>query len=294
MPFALPRPRLLGASLALGLTAILFGCGPADEPGSSAPVAPSAGGGGGGKADGVGPAGQSPQDERCTAQLRWLQKDAYKSTAGRSSDLWPPHTTTTLDVYCAQDGGDPVRVGGAFRENHGTKPEQRDANGDVILVEIKREEATGSRAELLDLVAAYEACDCDGATQFLSLDSLKDEAVQKVLEDVLGYLDQNLICEGEVSTHDIVEALGRGDIAFVTSGLGSCRFADGADLAEGLDEALSFLIESTTQTLADYHVCNNDASLQTDLFRRFVGERAVVACDPTSELCHGPRWFYTP
>ena len=32
-------------------------------------------------------------DDSCTATLHFLQKDAYKDGAGRSSDLWPPHTT---------------------------------------------------------------------------------------------------------------------------------------------------------------------------------------------------------
>ena len=33
----------------------------------------------------------------CEARFLWLQKDAYRSTAGRSFDFWPAHTTTQLE-----------------------------------------------------------------------------------------------------------------------------------------------------------------------------------------------------
>ena len=62
--------------------------------------------------------------EICTATFRWLQKDAYKSTPGRNSALWPPHTTTTLSVECGGADG-----GYAFHDNHGTAPTATDDAG---------------------------------------------------------------------------------------------------------------------------------------------------------------------
>ena len=108
--------------------------------------------------------------EVCEATFRVLQKDAYKETAGRSSDLWPPHTTTVLEVTC-----DGEAVDGGFEANHGTEPGQTDANGDVILVEVGTYSAPGTREELELLLETYATCDCESTTEFLSLDSLQGD-----------------------------------------------------------------------------------------------------------------------
>lgn len=249
---------------------------------------------GGTGGNGGGGAGGGAAAETCTATFRWLQKDAYKDTAGRTSALWPPHTTTALAVTCQTEGGAPTEIAAAFMANHGTEPDAEDANGDVILVETKRDQVIAPRAELLDLVAAYQACECDPATKFLSLDSLQDAAVQVLVQNVIGYLQAHLVCASPGGTDALVQALGDGDLATVLADLPSCTWDSGSDLAGGLDEALAAFLETTQEVLSEYHVCNNDASLQASLWQGFAGAREVIPCDGNKPVCHGPMWFYEP
>lgn len=244
--------------------------------------------GGGGGTGGSGPV------ETCTATFRWLQKDAYKDTAGRTSALWPPHTTTTLDVSCQIAGGSPEQVASAFMANHGTEPSDEDANGDVILVETKKDQIVGTRAELLALVSAYETCQCDPDTKFLSLDSLQDAAVQVLVQNVMAYLQDHLVCAGPGGTDALVKALGEGNLDQVLTDLPSCSWDSGSDLASGLDDALATFLATTQEVLSEYHVCNNDASLQAALWHGFAVFGDLTACDGNAEICHGPKWFYEP
>ena len=227
-------------------------------------------------------------DRSCSATLRVLQKDAYKSTAGRTSDLWPPHTTTVLEFTCEGDGTDSVVMA-----NHGTLPEATDANGDVILVETKTVRVTGTQDEILDLAVAFEACECDGVTTFLSLDSLEESLVQDLLAEVVTYLQANLTCDGD-GVDQIVAALQSQDFAAALTVLPTCAWVDGTGLEEGLDEAFAALVQATGDTLDGYHVCNNDAVLQGGLVESFDETGAVTPCDPTGAACRGPLWFYVP
>lgn len=223
----------------------------------------------------------------CTATFRWLQKDAYKETAGRTSDAWPPHTTTSLDLSCAG-----VVVRSAFRENHGTKPGAKDANGEVFLVEVAQKQVTGPRAELEALADAYEACEC--GNEFLSLNGLGDPKVQQMFEHLKSYLLANLSCTGSTSTQGLVDLLAKGDIPAALAVLPSCSWASGQDFSTGFDQALKDLLAASNQELASFHVCNNDAKLQAELFAGYAKDKSVKACDSGSNLCAGPAWFYAP
>ncbi len=227
-------------------------------------------------------------ETRCTATFRLLQKDAYKSTAGRSTDLWPPHTTTTLDLAC---DGDPV--GGSFQANHGTEPDQIDANGDVILVEAATFEVEGPRAELEALKTEFEACGCDAETEFLSMDSLDDATAQALMETVGDYLNANLSCPSG-SPADLVGKLQQGDVEGAIDQFVTCEWVSGASFEEGLDQALEDLAAQTGKLLAGYHVCNNDAALQRTLFDGYAATGEVTPCDATADVCHGPMWLYAP
>lgn len=231
---------------------------------------------------------QNITDKSCSATLRVLQKDAYKSTAGRTSDLWPPHTTTVLEYSCEGDGSDSVVMA-----NHGTLPGATDANGDVILVETRAIEVKGSEEDILDLAVAFEACECDGATTFLSLDTLEDSVAQDLLGEVVGYLQANLVCDGD-GVDQIVGALQSQDVDTALAVLPTCSWANGTSLEEGLDEAFAALLEATGDTLDGYHVCNNDASLQVGLVEGYEASGEVGACDATGAACKGPLWFYSP
>lgn len=225
--------------------------------------------------------------ETCSATFIWLQKDAYKETAGRSSSLWPPHTTTTLDIVC--DGN---LVRSAFRENHGTKPGAKDANGDVLLVDVGTMAANGTRAELDALANAYEACEC--GTKFLSMDALGDAAVQQLVKELSDYATAHLTCTGAVDAAGLVQKLQAGDIEGVLAVLPNCTWDSGSDFSGGFDAALKKIIAAAQEALSDYHVCNNDAELQAALFDSYRQGGGVGSCDAQSPLCAGPKWFYAP
>ncbi len=237
---------------------------------------------------------QQPE-ELCTATLSVLQKDAYKETAGKSDALWPPHTTTVLTVSCSADATQkPVVIAEPFMANHGTKPGAVDANGDVILVEVASAEVEATRAELLELATAFEACDCEASTQFLSTDALDDAGIQKLIGSLTDYMSQNLVCEGDVDADGLAELLLSGQVAAALAVLPNCTWSDDRSLEEGLNDAVLALEDEGEATLAGYHLCNNDASLQVELFKGFSQTGVVNSCDSTSPLCAGPQWFYTP
>lgn len=227
------------------------------------------------------------QDETCTGTLRILQKDAYKDVAGRSSELWPPHTTTVFDIDCG-DG-----VLSTVQANHGTKPDAVDGNGDVFLVQTGVLEVEGTEDDLLDLAVAFEACSCDEATTFLTLDTLDEDTASQLLDRVGAYLEENLICEG-TSGDELSTLLASGDVDALLAILPGCTWADGTSLEDGLDQALAELVEATGGLLEDYHVCNNDAALQVELVEQFDASGEIVKCVADAPICHGPTWFYNP
>lgn len=232
--------------------------------------------------------------ETCTATFRWLQKDAYADLAGRSSPLWPPHTTTTLQVICVDELGTEALVGDAFMANHGTEPGTLDLHGDVVLVETNVESVQGSRAELLSLVDTYQGCECFPGTNFLSMDALEDEAVQAVVQKLLEYVGANLDCGGNPPVSDVITALQAGDIETVLEALPGCTWADGHDWGTGFSEAAAVLLDDIVTTLDGYHVCNNDALLQATLWAEYLETGAIGTCDSGSAMCAGPMWFYEP
>jgi hypothetical protein len=244
--------------------------------------------GGAGGSGGLGGSGADAGAETCTATLAWLQKDAYKETAGQTSPLWPRHTTTTLDIAC---GGKVVRS--AFRENHGTKPDAIDKNGDLFLVKVASKDVTGQRAALETLTDAYESCEC--STKFLSMDSLGDDTtIQLVVKELSDYIVAHLTCTGAVDANGLVTMLQNGDIEGVLGVLPNCTWASGFDWSNGFDSALQKIIADAQEALSDYHVCNNDAELEATLFEDFGKTGQPGTCAVDSPLCHGPKWFYTP
>lgn len=239
--------------------------------------------------DGSGAAGSGAGSATaCEGAMAVLQKDAYRETAGRSSELWPPHTTTELTWSCP-----PSKVlHSSFQANHGTEPGETDANGDVFLVEVGQLPVSGSEAQLTALQTAYDACLC--STSFLSLDALQDQVVQDLVAELSTYITDNLTCNGAVDTMGVVSLLQMGDIDAVIAEIPNCVWAGGSDWAGGFDAALGAIIATANEALDDYHVCNNDAALQAKLIQTFVDTGEVVACDGDDALCHRPKWFYAP
>jgi hypothetical protein len=279
---------------------MLVGCSGASNDTSAAGGMSGAGGSGVGGSgvggSGVGGSGVGGSDtdggtdagsEACSATFTWLQKDAYKNTAGRSSELWPPHTTTTFDIVCAG-----IVVRSTFRENHGTKPGEVDANGDVYLVKVASKKTSGSRAALDVLADTYESCEC--STKFLSLNSLGDTTIQLVIKELSDYIVAHLTCTGSVDANGLVTMLQAGDIQGVLGVLPNCTWSSGFGWSNGFDTALQKIIATAQEALLDYHVCNNDAELQAGLFEDFANTGQPGTCNGDSPLCHGPKWFYTP
>jgi hypothetical protein len=224
----------------------------------------------------------------CEARFRYWQKDAYRETAGRDFPYWPVHTTTELQVVC--DGETLVT---RSMPNHGTDVGQLDANGEVILVETREAMvARGSKVELLALVDAYATCSCDDATTFLSLDTVGETLGRDLRLALEEYLREQLECSSDLDV--ALAAIQRGDLEGGLAAIEACTWKDGGSFAEGLDTAAAALASTASQKLDDYHVCNNDAELQADLFDRFRSSAVVSPCNAGSALCRRPTWFYEP
>lgn len=215
----------------------------------------------------------------CTATFVFLQKDAYKETAGRSSALWPAHTTTVLEVSCQTSRGEQHIA--PFQENYGTKPGAKDANGDEILVKVEMDpKVVTTKApwrEMKNLVAAYESCGCD-ETKFLSMDKLTEQ--------------------GKALAADIVRVLScPGGEDALRSAIEESRFAEALQIVATCQvrEGMSLDVQAQVEkTFADQHVCNNNALLQADLFARFRDHKDASACSAQSKLCSGPKIFFDP
>ncbi len=274
-----PARIALASLLALGLVAAGTACGSrADAVGSSRGAVGS---------DGT---------TSCTAVFRWLQKDAYKSTAGRTSDAWPPHTTTVLEVHCPDaNGNDQVTT--AVQTNHGTAPDAVDANGTPILVEVKRSDPLPATEDTLTaFMDQYKACQCDPQTQFLSLDNVPDSVMTQVFSAVSDYVNTHLSCSGDVTTASLLAMIQQGDYDDAIAALSACTWDDGYSWSDGLQQATQAVVASLGTTIDGYHVCNNDAELQAGLWSAFVanGGAPVPSCDNTTSVCQGPAFYYSP
>src|ERR1700722_19849501 len=108
--------------------------------------------GGNGSAAGAASSADESSDT-CTATFTWWQKDAYKNAGGRNDPLWPPHTTTELQITC---GGQVVTD--TSMTNHGTALGQFDDAGTPMLTNMKQATATGSQDQMTAFMAAYQSC----------------------------------------------------------------------------------------------------------------------------------------
>lgn len=215
----------------------------------------------------------------CSATLVFLQKDAYKETAGRSSALWPAHTTTVLEVSCQTSRGEQHIA--PYQENYGTKPGAKDANGDEILVKIEMDSKVVTTnapwREMKNLVASYESCGCD-ETKFLSMDKLTEQG-KALAADIVRVLQ----CPGgEDALRSAIEGSRFPEALSIVA---TCR------VREGMSLDVQAQVE---KTFAGQHVCNNNALLQADLFARFRDHKDASACSAQSKLCSGPKIFFDP
>ena len=230
--------------------------------------------------------GAPVDDESCSATFHWLQKDAYANRAGRTTQFWPPHTTTEITVKC--DSGYTTT---AVRENHGTKPSDVDASGTQILVETKvSDPVSATFAQMKALLAAYADCECAPTTAFLTVDAVSPQAAQ-MFATLGSYVANSMTCDG-VDLSQVVTWLQQGQVDSLLSELPKCTWNAGQDWPTGFATA-------TKTVLGDeygaYHVCNNDAQLESALWNGFAARPAsLVSCNADSATCHGPTFFYNP
>ncbi len=275
----MPRRHLLAVSL-LGVVAAFVGACSAKNDLAAVEK----------KAGTVAPA----EEANCTAEFVWLQKDAYKDTPGRTNPLWPPHTTTTLTITCPDSSGQLEQVDYAFQNNHGTDPGTTNDAGVQMLTPMKDVTVTGTKTELEQLFSTYQGCVCDPVTQFLSVDSLQSVGAQEIVNSVVTYFQQNLVCEVDGGTDSLIQEITAGNLDAAIAQFSECTWSNGASFNDGLDAALTAFLQGTQETLAGYHVCNNDATLEATLFDTYQSTGKIGTCDKSSSTCSGPIWFYTP
>lgn len=226
--------------------------------------------------------------DACSATFVFLQKDAYKSTAGRSSDLWPPHTTTVLEVSCQTARGEQRMA--PFKENYGTKPGAKDASGNDILVKVDMAPSVvtvnAPWGEMKKLVASYQSCGCD-EREFLGLDTIDAEG-KGLLEKLAPILE----CPD--GSDALLLALKEKRFEDAKRMAAQCKIKDGVTPAQ-LSQAIAEVDAEVKKTFSEHHVCNNNALLQMDLFARFRDRKDAAACDPHDRaLCYGPKLFFNP
>jgi hypothetical protein len=228
--------------------------------------------------------------ESCIASLHWLQKDAYAKYPGRTTELLPSHTTTRLIVECRRDGAEEAeRVATVDHANHGTAPDTVSADGVPMLVEEVTQTAKGTRAELTALATAMQSCECDaeGGTQFLSTHVPDAEFLTAVASSLDGStgcepLVEALRASGDAMSHALPEAAAQ------------CHPAPPDTVPTVFTRTMKQELEARGDRPSDYHVCNNDARLQGELFRRFATEHIVVRCDAGSPICRDPKFYLDP
>lgn len=230
------------------------------------------------------------ESESCQATLHFLQKDAYANYAGRRSTLLPPHTTTRVVVECAPAaGGTREVVAVVDHENHGTPPDKKDDRGRSILDETAHRTVAGTRDELTRLADALRDCSCDGdgGTKFLNADARDDGLLAAVAQELSGGsgctdLVHALLAPGE-DLGDRIAGLAEG-----------CHPPPPSTLSSIFARAVSDQVTARGDVPSAYHVCNNDAKLQTELFTTFERTRTVGRCASTADVCKGPSFRLDP
>lgn len=223
----------------------------------------------------------------CEATLVFLQKDAYVSR-GRTQDYWPPHTTTVLEVTCQTARGEQHIE--PYRNNFGTKPGTKDANGNDILTRIDMDpNVVTTKApwrEMKKLVTSYEDCGCD-PKGFFGLDTIDVEG-----KGLLESLTPILSCPD--SNDALLKALKEKRFDDAKQMVARCELRSDVT-AEELAKTAGEVEAQVKKLYFDHHVCNNSALMQADLFARFRDHDDATACDAASKtFCAGPKLFFNP
>ena len=224
-------------------------------------------------------------ETKYTGTLTVLQKDAYSDVAGRSSDLWMPHTTTVFEW--SKDS--------TVQLNHGTAPGELDANGDEFLVVAKTYTFTGTKSQIEALQTAYEGATFENGTsnKFLNLTDGTAALETSFLTGIKDYMlngAAGIPEDGDISRDSLVALFDAEMYKEFGEHLPSFSW-DKTKWNYVLETVLGNVLNATGENLSDYHVCNDDADLQVRLVKNFIatGNIAVPAKDND-----GPMLYYTP
>lgn len=235
----------------------------------------------------VEPVSEDELSKACTATLTIWQKDAYKDLGGPLTPGWPPHSTTSLKVDCK---GAPSQSA-AMLNHSDVAVGQKDANGTPILTQVATETLQGSAAEMSKLLAAYKTAECSAST-FFSLGKLDKGPAKDMFNTIRAAVEQDVKCTG-TGKQELLTALSAADSAKATAAWKKCTLP--LDKAQSAFEKGLLAAEQASHVdLAGYHVCNNDAMMQTKLMRDFRSTRKIPTADAMTALCKGPAFFYDP
>jgi hypothetical protein len=230
-----------------------------------------------------------PEPELYEGTLTIMQKDAYSDAPGRSTQLWPPHTTVVLD-WSGKAGS---ASGHAIQLNHGTEPGAVNSQGETLLTVAKVYSFTGTQSQMEELQIAFEAAVCDDAdSKFLDLASAETVLSNTLIKEMADYIfnDGDFACGGLVNKDSIIAFLEAGDVHKVMAELSNCTWTKG-DWLIAFEAALGKVVDDLGHGLVQYHVCNNDAAMQVDLIKAYIATGEVT---PMAGNCSGPEWYYVP
>ena len=222
------------------------------------------------------------EEKQYSGTLTILQKDAYSDIAGRSSLLWPPHTTTVFEW----------EMGKEIQLNHGTAPGEKDAFGNEFLVETKVYHFTGTESQLKSLQNAYvNSTYDDGSNTFLDLTNAKTLLSKTFLETLKNFVDTSaILCNGSMTKAELIAHFNAGEIDKVIVGIGSCSWTkEHWELAA--KAALKQSLKDLGLNLLDYHDCNNDAFLQMMLVYNYTGTGNIKVLE---KVRIGPLLYFIP
>ena len=200
---------------------------------------------------------ESAGQQEYFAKFSWYQKNAEIAVPGTLIRCWPPHTSTQLKIFKQNPGEtEPELISASNQCNRGTCPGDKDENGAYILMLVNSDVAHGTLEKLRELESAYQGCGC--ANEFL----------QDVLARILA----------EDSGNDMLAAYADEDCQVI--------------LTSVMNDVVGGFLGIWGLNLQDYHVCNNLAKQQTNLWDHYKTTGEVLPCNQNSDTCAGPLWFY--
>ena len=222
-------------------------------------------------------------EKKYSGTLTVLQKDAYSDVPGRSSNLWPPHTTTVF----TWEGSEKVQL------NHGTAPNEVDANGDKFLVVVKEYTFSGTKAQIQSLEDAYISATMDDENKFLDLAAASTSLETSFISGVKEYFADGangIPNDGDITKDSLISLFEAKMYKEFATHLPSFGW-DKADWKIALETVLGDILQKEGKELNNYHVCNDDAELQVGLINNFISTGNVQMPE---KIADGPLMFYTP